>query len=352
MKIKLNKIPSVFKNVSLPEEVTVSSHIPAEEGAMVMVEAGGHEGKKNILDFAGGRLGWLWKWDQIPAVLGYRKAPVEFAGEVPGSVSVGDKLYLLCESGVVGEISGVFEAWGRPMKVKVLGSIVGSGGKPMNLKNYALPLPAKVKKSVPLILFLGTRMDSGKTAMACKISHELKAMGKKVAAVKLTGVAFTQDIMKLSDSGASPVYDFVDMGLPSTCNGNTFEIVSSALNLIDLAQAAHPDFILVEFGDGVLGEYHVADILQNEKFSSQIGKIILAANDFAGIAGTRDILEAWNMKIDLVTGPIANSKIGVDLIHKYFRLAAESNQHNIPRTLDIILGKKSVFTLSDWKERM
>ncbi|MBI4990641.1 hypothetical protein HZB96_00940, partial [Candidatus Gottesmanbacteria bacterium] len=227
MKIEISKIPSVFKNVHFPKVVSISDKIPSTEGSIIMVEAQTHEGKLNTLDFVGGRLGKLWQWDKIPAVLGYRKATTEFAGFVPISVSAGDELYLLCESGVVGAISGVFEAWGRPMKVKVMGSILDKQGRPMNLKNFKLQNIKKTKKSIPLIIFLGTRMDCGKTTIACKIGHEFNALGKKIAAVKLTGVAFTQDLMKLLDAGVSPVYDFVDMGLASTCNGNADEIVAS-----------------------------------------------------------------------------------------------------------------------------
>lgn len=341
-KIKLTKVPSVFKNVPFPKILSLSPDIPAKEGSIIMVEAGTHAGKLNTLDFIDGRLGKLWQWDKIPAVLGYRKATTEFAGFVPNTVSVGDELYLLCEGGVVGEISGVFESWGRPMKVKVLGSVLDKNGKPMNLKDSKLPRTTKVKKqSIPLIIFLGTRMDSGKTTMACKIVHQLQAHGKRVAATKLTGIAFTQDLMKLKDAGAFPIYDFVDMGLPSTCNGNTAQILDASLDLINLVQKKKPDCILVEFGDAVLGEYHVLDILKNQEFKSQIKAVILAANDLAGIKGTQDILSQLGIKIDLVTGPIANSKVGVDLIHKYFQLQAESNQHEIAKTLEFI--EKKVF---------
>lgn len=333
MKIKLDKIPSVFKNVPFPDMVDISAKIDAKEGSIVLVEALEHEGKKNILDFNSGRLGYIWKWDKIPAVLGFRKASVEFAGEVPAVVAPGDGLYLLCESGIVGSISGVFEAWGRPMKVKVLGGLQNKKGKNMNLKDFALPVQGKTDKNIPLIIFLGTRMDTGKTHMACKIIHELKNCGKKVNFVKLTGVAFTQDLMKVKDSGAVKVYDFVDMGFPSTCNGNVEAIVSSAVNLISLAEKDKPDYIAVEFGDGVLGEYHVADILQNKDFSQKIKVVVLAANDFAGIKGTLDILTSWGLKVDIVTGPIANSKVGVELIHKYFGVTAESNQHDITKTM-------------------
>lgn len=339
-KIKLHKIPSVCKNVPFPDVVSLSSTIPACEGSIIMVEAGEHEGMLNTLDFVGGRLGKLWKHDMIPAVLGYRKATTEFAGFVPPKVTVGDQLYLLCESGVVGAISGVFESWGKPMQVKVAGSIVDAEGNPMFLKQFAMPVHQTQSNKVPIIIFLGTRMDCGKTTMACKIGHELVTkQGKKVVGVKLTGVAFTQDLMKIADSGASVTYDFVDMGFPSTCNGDSSAIVQSALHLIDAAKQHDPDCILIEFGDAVLGEYHVADILKNSLFASQISMVLLAANDFAGIKGTKDILASWSISVDLVTGPIANSQVGVDLIKKYFHLIAESNQHDIPKTMQLIKEK-------------
>ena len=339
MKMQIDKIPSVLKNVPLGSIVNVSAKIPAKEGTIIMVEAGVDEGKLNVVDYKGGKLGKLWNKDRFPAVLGFRKALTEFAGIVPKKVEVGDELYLLCESGVVGEISGVFESWGRPMKVKVLGSITGANNIPLNLKDYKLNIQSKTFKQSPLIIFLGTRMDSGKTTMACKIGHNFALSGKNVAGVKVTGVAFSQDLMKLKDAGLKNIYDFVDMGLPSTCNGNSQEVVDSALKLVSLANTHNPDCILVEFGDAVLGEYHVAEILQNKIFNSQITAVILAANDLAGIAGTVQLLHTWKIKVDLITGPVANSKIGVNLINKYFQIPAESNQHEILKTLDILQDK-------------
>lgn len=85
-KITLNKIPSIFKNVTLPSEVLVGDSISAKEGTFLVVEAQENEGKKDDLDFASGRLGKVVKGDVFPGVLGFRKASVEFAGTVPKSV--------------------------------------------------------------------------------------------------------------------------------------------------------------------------------------------------------------------------------------------------------------------------
>jgi len=340
-KITLNKIPSIYKNVNLANEVNLDDNIPAQEGTFIVVQALENEGLKDVLDYASGRLGKLVEGDIIAGVLGFRSAPIEFAGFVPEKVNVGDELYLLCESGLIGEISGIYEAWGKPMKVKILGSIVTDQGDHMNLNEYALPKAEESKKKTPIIAFLATSMDSGKTTMACKIAHALTLQGKKVAAIKTTGVGYTQDLYKMKEYGASPVLDFVDMGIPSTCGVGGENIVALAENLINTIEKTNPDVILMEFGDGIIGEYHVKDLLKHEPIKNQIAFFLLAANDFSGVYGTQKLLEEMNLKIDLVTGPIANSRLGVDLVKKYFQLDAESNQHEIPATTSLI--NKKVF---------
>jgi len=336
-KIKLDKIPYLFKNVSLPYKVFISNKIAPVEGSIIVVQALENEGKKDDFDFANGRLGKVVKGDIFPGVLGLRKAVVEFAGYIPTHVKIGDELYLVCESGLIGQISGVYESWGKPMKVKILGGIVDKDGNQLNLKHYSLP-KIKNNNNVPIIAFIGTRMDCGKTTMACKIALGLKTLSKKIIAIKQTGVAFSQDLYKLKEYGAIQVLDFVDMGLPSTCNGNDKEVIFATENLINQAKSYDPDLILMEFGDSLLGAYHVDDILHYEPIKKQIKFVILAANDLLGIKGAIKILNEDKLKIDLVTGPIANSKIGIDLIKKKFEIEAESNQHQIPKTIKMIMN--------------
>lgn len=340
-KITINKILSIFKNVNLPKEVYISDTIPSQEGTFLVVQALENEGLKDTIDFPSGRLGKLIQGDIIAGVLGYRSASVEFAGYIPKEIHVNDELSLLCESGIIGKISGIYEAWGKPMKVKVLGAIVNQQGNILQLDQYSLPTIKTNQNNVPLIAFLATSMDTGKTTMACKIAHALTMEGKKVAAIKTTGVSFTQDLYKLADHGAFPTLDFTDMGLPSTCGLDGKKVVESAQNLINTVSLSNPDVILMEFGDGIIGQYHVKDILQQKSIHDQIAFLCLAANDFSGVYGTQKLLEEYNLKIDLVTGPIANSQVGVDLIYKYFNLESESNQHQIHKTINLI--NKNIF---------
>ena len=347
-KIKLDKIPSVFKNVNLPQVVKIGNKIPAAEGTMVVVCAEENSGKKDVFEFIGGRLGIVLKGDIFAGVLGYRKALVEFAGVVPKKIKKGDYLHLICEAGIIGEISGIYEAWGKPMKVKILGVILDKNDKPMTLKNYTLPKITPITKKVPIISFLATRMDSGKTIMAAKIVHYFKQQGKKMVAIKPTGVSYTQDPYKLIDNGAEKVFDFTDMGLPSTCNGDVTQVIESTMNLVNHAKSMNPDLILMEFGEGIIGEYHVLDLLKYKPLRDQISCVILAANDLTGILGAKEILKKQcNLDIDMVTGPVANSHLGVELIKKYFQLEAESNLHEIPKTIEMI--DKKVFSRKKMK---
>ena len=336
-KIKLNKIPYLFKNINLPNEIFVSNKIASIEGAIILVQALENQGKKDDFDYSNGRLGKIVVGDIFPGVLGTRKAVVEFAGYVPSDVKVKDELYLICESGLIGQISGIYESWGKPMKVKILGAITNKFGNQLNLTNYSLPI-TKSNKNIPIIAFIGTRMDCGKTTIACKIALGLKSLGKKIVAIKPTGVAFSQDLYKLKEYGATHVFDFVDMGLPSTCNDNSSKVIQSTKNLINHAKSYNPDFILMEFGDSLLGAYHVKDILNDQSIKNQIKFMILAANDLLGVYGAIKILYEQKLKINLVTGPIANSQVGIDLNKKNFNLEAENNQYEIPKTINAIIN--------------
>lgn len=340
--IYLDKIPSVFKNVNLCSPVHVTKkNFEAEEGALLVVEVQNSEGKRAVIESIHGRLGTLNEGEVIPVVLGYRKALVEFAGIIPHLIADGDQLFLLGESGVVGQISGFFPDWGEPLAVKVLGGIIDEQGQLITLSHFALPVIPEQPPHAPIVAFIGTRMDCGKTTMACKVIHAFKKQGKKIAAGKLTGFSYAGDLHRFRDCGANPVLDFVDMGMPSTCNGQPERVLASASNLLNHLKLSQPDLIVLEFGDSLLGEYHVAEILQKLSFKQMIDIVVLAAYDFCGIKGAQSILNELGLSIDLITGPVVNSQIGVELVQKYFSLLAKSNQGEILALVNLIESKWS-----------
>ncbi len=180
-KIYLDKIPSVFKNVNLCSPVDITNkNLEAEEGTFLVVEVQNSQGKRAKIELIDGRLGTLHEGEVIPVVLGYRKALVEFAGTIPHSITDEEQIFLLGSSGVVGKISSIFPSWGEPLAVKVLGAIVNEQGQLTNLSNFALPVIPEPPHHAPIVAFIGTRMDCGKTTMACKVVQSFKKQGKKI----------------------------------------------------------------------------------------------------------------------------------------------------------------------------
>ncbi|HTI14957.1 MAG TPA: hypothetical protein VL461_10355 [Dictyobacter sp.] len=337
MQIQFTKIPSVMRQLHLPSTAEISEQITPAEGAVIAVQALSDTGKNSLLEYTSGRIGFLVEGDILPVVLGKRRALREYSGDIPAQLAVGDILYYLCESGVVGEISGLNEAWGVPMQVKVLGSVINNGQQ-LNIKDYSIERTTTLPSSAPIIGIVGTCMNIGKTTAIVKIIKHFKHKGLKIAGVKLSGVASTQDLDTIADAGASPVLGFMDAGLPSTCN-NADEVVEVAISVIAEANKSNPDVIIAEFGDGILGGYHVGDIIKNQEIQQHINSLIVGAGDFVGAWGAKEIMQQYGVPVTLITGPVVNNDTGVAFVENTIGVPAESNQHAMPKTLQLIEEK-------------
>jgi hypothetical protein len=334
MQIQLTKIPSVVRKLDIPSLVEVGEQIIPQEGTVLIAQALSDAGKNNLLEFTSGRVGFLTEGDIIPVVLGKRRALREYSGDIPAQVNPGDHLYYLCESGVVGEIRGLNEQWGAPMQVKILGSLL-LNGQPASIKDVAISRQSSLHESAPIIGVVGTCMNIGKTTAICKIIKHFKQKGLAIAGVKLSGVASTQDLDKIEDAGASPVVGFMDAGLPSTC-GDVNEVIESALGILHEANKNHPDLIIAEFGDGIMGEYHVAHILQHPDIQQHISSFVVGAGDLVGAWGATQLMQQFGVPVTVITGPAVNNDTGVEYVEKHFKVPAESNQHAMPKTLRLI----------------
>jgi methylmalonyl-CoA mutase cobalamin-binding subunit len=341
MQKQLTKIPSALARLNLPASVEISEQIVPEEGAVLLVEALADAGKNNLMEYTSGRIGFLVEGDILPVVLGKRRALREYSGDIPTKLAVGDILYYLCESGVVGEIKGLNEQWGLPMQVKVLGSVV-THGKQLNMKDVAVPKRQLLENSAPIIGVVGTCMNIGKTTTICKLIKHFKARGLQVAGVKLSGVASTQDLDKIRDAGAYPVLGFMDGGLPSTCN-DAKEVVEAALGIIHEVNQSQPDLIIAEFGDGILGEYNVGQLISNPEIQQHISSFIVGAGDLVSAWGAKEIMQQYGAAVTLITGPAVNNDTGVQYVEKHFKVPAESNLHAMPKTIGLIEAELELF---------
>lgn len=313
----LDKIASVTKNVHLSQEVEVTQNLAVEEGAVLAVKV--LEDKKiyNQLELVTGRLSTLKKGDVVAVALGNRRALKGFVGEVPTKLSVGDTIHILNLGGVSGICTSEnLKEVGHALKVKVLGAVSTKENPeaPLNIKQFTLFSPKDTLASkTPLIVVSGTCMNVGKTSVACEIIKHANRKKLKIGAAKLAGVAALRDTENMKDYGAKEVVSFIDAGCTSTVNHGE-KCIKVTKGAIDYLAQKNPDYIVIEFGDGMYGEYGVRKILQDKEIQKNIIAHVGCAHDPMGATKLIEECAKIGAPIDVIAGPVTDNSVGIKFI--------------------------------------
>lgn len=333
-RFEISRIPSVLINLSLPSTVDITSEIIPAEGVVILVQATSVIDRANSLEDSTGSVEPIAKGEILPVALGKRRALRRRSGDVPTELAAEETVYLLSKSGVVGTSLGFSDENERPVELKVLGAVV-LAGKQVNMKDSAVLRRQRLENSAPIVGVIGTCMDVGKTTMICKLIRELKMKDMRIAAVKLTGVASLSDVLKMDGAGADPVMGFLDGGLPSTC-GDITEVVEVALGVLHKVNQTQPDLIVAEFGDGLLGEYGVEQLVRCPDIRQNTIAFILSAGDLVSVYGAQQLMKLYGAEISLSTGPAVNNLTAARYVEENLGGLAESNQHAIPKTIAMV----------------
>lgn len=313
LRLRPNKVSSACHPFELGPYITVHQNPVAEEGAAVACRVLTARKEYGYLELTTGRQARLVPGDLIVGVLGNRAALRGFCGRVPTSVKAGDVLHLLNQGGVIGVSDGDHAGLGTPIELEVIGTPIRHG-RGLRLHEHGLPrvtLPPRVPN---LIVFAGTCMDSGKTTAMSVLTRYLRRKGLVVHAGKVTGVAAIRDLLTFRDNGASKALSFVDCGIPSTCYRSDMPDV--ALSLLGHLSEEAPDVVLLEMGDGLMGEYGVDEVLSDPRFANHISGCVLAANDVIGAVGGAQRLKSWGIDVKVVTGPATDNTAGTNRIEQ------------------------------------
>jgi hypothetical protein len=342
-KIRLDKIASATRNVALSREVTITDEIVARDGMVIAVRALGKKAVYNEIEDPVGRLVRVDEGDVLAGVLGSRRALKGYAGRVPSAVKKGDLLHILNMGGVIGECTSVNIELGPPRQVEVLGAILvfpylGERiGVPADVTTGAIARAETLDACAPVVAVAGTCMNSGKTHAASEIVKHLSKGGRRVAAAKLTGVSLRRDTLAMADRGAFLVHDFADAGAVSTKPGETPAIAKGLLR--ELEKHA-PDVIVVELGDGILGEYGVQDILKDPDFRRHLRALVLCANDPVGAWGAHKLMtEEFRLEITVFSGPATDNAVGRDFIERTLSVRAVNARTDDEELAALILEK-------------
>ncbi len=317
--VVVDKIASVAQHNDLGHELRVSADIPCEEGVLVAVRVLNNKSRYNQLELTSGRMATVNQGDVVIGALGHRKALRGYSGSLPTALGKGDTIQLLNIGGVMGICDSANPDVGPPFNCEVLGTVLHFPylgeriGVPARVGETVLdPSAAFDTAGVPVVALAGTCMDSGKTAAACAIVGRLRHLGHEVAACKATGVSLRRDILAMEDAGAHDTMIFSDLGVVTTTAANGPALTRALLTSL---AAESPDVIVLELGDGLLGEYGVEAILSDEAIREALTAVVLCANDpVSAWGGVKILREQYGIEPAVVTGPATDNAVGVSQI--------------------------------------
>jgi hypothetical protein len=345
--VLLDKIASVTRACGLKREVRVSAEIPCEEGVVVAVRVRNDKSTYSQLELPSGRMAQVKKGDVIAGALGHRHALFGYSGHLPERLAPGDTVHLLNIGGVIGICDSVNPDLGPPFECEVLGAVLHFpylgerigvaariGGEPLVLE---APIDAA---GVPVIALVGSCMNCGKTAAACTLVRHLSHGGLTVDGLKATGVSLRRDVLAMEDAGARATAIFTDFGVVSTTPANAPALTRT---LVTRLAAGRPDVIVAELGDGLLGAYGVAAILEDERIRAAFTAVVLAANDpVAAWGGVRMLREQFGIEPVAVTGPATDNVAGTRIIEEVVGVPAINARTEGERLAALVRGKLGI----------
>lgn len=299
-------------------EIVKSGHRP-QAGDVIAVKMSEINDSYSSLDLEGGNLVELEEGDIVIGVLGNRAGVKGYVGEVPQKISEGESVSFLGSGGLFGEFKGSTKELDEPCEAEFLGYI-GKEDEIINMKDYGIETSDSLTEDAKIFAVVSSRMDAGKTTLATKLIESLSPE-YKVGSLKLTGSARERDRLKMLESGSEISLDFVDAGLPSTVD-DPRDVQRAAKGLINQAFEEDLDFVVVEFGAGLISKYCVKEVLRDLDIRNKVFGIGATSLDVVGAYGLQEVLGDIGYELDFVSGPITDTSVGKDTIEDYIGVAA------------------------------
>ena len=298
----------------------------------VLAQVENHNHSSHRAELANGRMMDLLNGDILVGALGVRYASLEATGTWK-SVGRDQSMDLLTGAGLLGKLTSKSLFIHGLVQVQYLGHVMINGEK-VNMTDFA-PTAEKSKLEIPVIVIFGTSMSSGKTMSARIIIRQLKRLGLKVVGAKLSGAGRYRDILAMHDAGADYVYDFVDVGLPSTVvTPSAYKV--ALRRMLSLISASEAEVAVIEIGASPLEPYN--GDLAMAAIADQVVCRVLCASDPYAVYG---IMQSFQVRPTLVSGPAVNTLGGIELVEKLCQVKALNliNIENLPKLRKLLQEK-------------
>jgi hypothetical protein len=265
-------------------------------------------GALSAVELPTGRLIHPDNGDLILGALGVRHATLEVVGSYEG-IGLDGRMDLLSAAGLLGQATSVSGMLPSLMRVDYRGHATRDGKK-LRMRDFAKRPEAQLDYSAPTILIVGTSMSAGKTTSARIIIRQLKRAGLRVVGTKLTGTGRYRDTLAMWDAGADAVFDFVDVGLPSSVL-DPEQYRTQLRDLLGLIGEAKPDVVVAEAGASPLEPYNGEVVL--DELEGTVSFTVLCASDPYAVVG---VMRGYDINPDLVAGLATSTSAGVELVEK------------------------------------
>jgi hypothetical protein len=303
------------------------NHAPEElflkEGPGVVPEAGDivlatvtRIGQHPKLESPASRRQALFIGDEILVSYGNRYAADQFLANVPPGL---EPCQLIAAGGVAGRVTAQHAAMGQATQIVPVGLLADEAGV-LNLNRLAPfhldPAAANTARDAgatgrpPVIAFLGTSMNSGKsTALSC-LARGLTEAGMIVSAGKATGTGSGNDPGMFVDAGAAKVLDFTDFGVPTTFGLDYSGIQAVFAGLVAALTEPATNVVLIEIADGVYqGETN--RLLSDPLFHAVVDAAVFTAADALGATAGLQVLQAAGIPVHAVSGLLTSSPLAL-----------------------------------------
>jgi len=304
-----------------------------------IVRTGQHSSLENV----SGRIHKIYDGSRALFVFGNRYAPDYYEGILPENFQ--PQVDLLARSGLIGVVRTKNAAIKDPTQVRILGFATDGEGQVINTREFPRVSPKQEEKKFPrspLILVVGTAMNSGKSMAAAACVWTLKVKGYDVRASKVTGTASLKDILHMNDAGADPYNDFTSLGYPSTYLLPEDEMMA-VFNKLDLRYANNPNkYWVVELADGIL-QRETAMLLASPDVQQRIHRLIFCANDaFGAIGGLRMLEEQFGLAADAISGLCSSSPLHIRELQSMVDIPVfNSANPNMEQLADLLVNRKT-----------
>lgn len=306
-RIKLAKAAYTTHRVDFDRVATLlRGNITPQVGSLVLAKVSevGHHTK---IELATGRKSYLFPGDEIIVSYGNRYAPDQFEAVVPQDLS---PCHLVAAGGLAAKVISQHNRIDIPTSIIPIGLLGDIEGRPLNLAQWSLPITNFIGNQPLILAVLGTSMNSGKTTTAAYLIKGLVEAGWRVGGAKVTGTGAGNDVGMMKDAGAFKVFDFTDVGFPSTYKITPKNIELIFATLANQLTNLHAEAIVIEIADGLYQE-ETANLLASSIFRRFVNGVVFATSNALGAAAGVKIIQDYEIPVLGISGKVTTSPLAM-----------------------------------------